>query len=277
MAQYHIIVNDEVNIPLFHWNGNFTSAESMLYLATNDLPMVCEVFKNLKTLSVRTDTDEEVAYFTQYNGYSNIVYLGENFSEQIGDYVHDLQITLTKVDLMETIERLDQQVNPVIDIESMTLDEYKEYKIGQFSQAGEQLIFKGTDVILGDGSIKNFTYNLEDQSNLLNALFIIDQLDDLTITLPYHSHGEPCELYAALDIIRVYLALQTFSTTTQTLVNMRNNWVRTCESKEEVEAITFDCDLPESWLERAQSVLEPAQVLVDTIRRKYFPDENIEG
>ena len=273
MAQYHAIINDEINIPIFFWDAQYIYSTNVLRLATDNLSMVCNALSNLKTISIRTEVDEEVAYFTQYDGYSSISYLGNNYSEQIGGFGHELQVTLTKLDLIEAVERLDHQVNPVIDIESMTLEEYKNYKIEQFSKAGENLIFKGTDVILGDGSVKNFTYNLEDQSNLLNALFIIGQLDDLTITLPYHSHGEPCELYGALDIIRVYLALQTYSTTMQTLVNMKNNWVRSCETKEEVSAITFESDLPEVWIERAQSVLEPAQLLVDAIRQKYFPEE----
>ena len=273
MAQYYALINDEINIPIFFWDAQYMQSTNTLRLATNDLPMVCEVLSNLKTLSVYTSTDEAVAHFTQYDGYGNISYLGKNYSTQIGQAAHELQVTLTKVDLEKTVERLDHQVNPVVDIESMTLEEYKDYKIEQFSKAGENLIFEGTDVTLGDGSVKNFTYNLEDQSNLLNALFIIGQLDDLTITLPYHSHGEPCELYSALDIIRVYLELQTYSTTMQTLVNMKNNWVRSCTTKEEISAITFESDLPEAWIERAQSVLGPAQLLVNAIRQKYFPEE----
>ena len=41
----------------------------------------------------------------------------------------------------------------------------------------------------------------------------------------------------------------------------------------EYTIILFESDLPETWIERAQSVLGPAQLLVNAIRQKYFPEE----
>lgn len=280
MAQYYAIINNETRIPLFRWSAQELQATGVIHFATDDLSFVRQALSEIEIINVYTDTDEEVGIFSQFDGYSSITYLGINYSEQLNGFGHEMTVTLTQTDIIETmartVDRLNNQINPVIDIDSMTLEKYKEYKVAEFSKRGEQIIFAGTDVELGDGSVKNFTYNLEDQSNLLNALFIIGQLEDYTITLPYHSHGEPCELYSALDIIRIYLQLSIYSTTYQTLVNMKNNWVRSCQTKEEAMEITFESDLPAEWIARAQAVLLPTQQLVEIIRQKFFPETSNE-
>ena len=256
MSQYYAIVNSTVRFPLFYWDSYLIKDSQQLRLATDNLIDVKTAFASLENLSIVDATDTEVASFNQYDGYSSINYMGVNYSDQVGGFTNELVITLTKMDLIATVERLDQQVNPVIDIAGMTLEEYKEWKIGEFSKRGEQVIFNGTEVELINGVRKDFTYNLEDQSNLLNALFIIQSLDDMTITLPYHGHAEPCELYSALDILTIYITLQTFSTITQTMVNMRNNWVRSCETKEEA-ALCPDGNPPFHRLRHA--LLRPAR------------------
>lgn len=271
MAQYNAIINSTETFPLFSWDAVSFRSNPQLHIATDNLAQVRDILQDLQSVKIVDDQNNEMAYFTEYDGFSSILYLGRNYSGMLNGFANELVVTLTKVDLVEQVQRLDEQVNPIIDIESMTLGEYKDYKIKQFSKMGESLIFHGTDVELINGVVKNFTYNLEDQSNLLNAIFTIQALDDLTITIPYHGHAEPCELYGALDILTIYMTLQVFSTTVQTLVNMRNNWVRSCETKEEAEAIAFDTPLPEEWQDRAEAILGPALQLVEELKKKYFP------
>ena len=273
MSQYYVIINSNEQLPLFTWDASSFHNNPQLHLATDDLASVKSVFESIQTITIVDEQGNESATFTEYDGFSSISYLGRNYSPQLNGFANDLVVTLTKVDLVSQVQRIDEKVNPVIDFDAMTLGEYKEWKINQLSSMGEQTIFNGTDVELTDGTVKNFTYDLEDQSNLLNAIFIIQALDDLTITIPYHGHGEPCELYSALDILATYIALQVFSTTIQTMVNMKINWVRECQTKDEVAAITYETPLPEEWMERANSILVPAMAIVNELKRKYFPED----
>ena len=273
MSQYHAIINSTTQFQLFNWDANSFHSNQQLFLATDDLAHVRDTFQSIRTLSIFNEQEIEVASFTEFDGFSSISYMGRNYSSQLNGFANELIITLTKVDLIEQVQRIDEKVNPVIDFDAMTLEEFKNWKINQLSDMGELTIFNGTDVELTDGTVKNFTYDLEDQSNLLNAMFIIQALDDLTITIPYHGHGEPCELYSALDILAVYIALQVFSTTVQTLVNMKINWVRACQTKDEVSAITYETPLPDEWMARANSILVPAMEIVNELKRKYFPED----
>lgn len=270
MAQYYAIINSTSPIPLFIWEANSFRGTPHLRLATDNLASVRNVLENLQTIQIVDETNTEVAFFTEYDGYNSIAYMGYNFSSQLAAYENELVVSLKKTSLIEQVKRLDEQVNKIVDIESMSLDDFKEYKIDLISKAGEQIIFNGTDVTLLNGVTKNFTYNLEDQSNLLNAIFIIQTLGDLEISLPYHSHGEPCELYNARDILAVYFTLQFFSTRIQTEVNMKLNWIRACETKEEIEPITIDTPLPEEWAARAQAIMGPAMELAAQLQAQYF-------
>ena len=272
MAQYYAIINTNDRVPLFVWDANSFRGNPELHFATDDLPYIRNLMTDIQSISIIDETDSLVAHFTGYDGFSAISYLGRNYSNQIGGFANELSVTLTKIDLVSQVQRLDEQVNKIIDVEGMTLEQYKEWKINQFSNMGEELIFAGTDVTLLNGVTKNFTYDLEDQSNLLNAIFIIQALGDLSISIPYHGHGEPCELYNARDVLAVYFTLQFFSTRIQTEVNMKINWIRSCTTKEEAMAINFDDELPEEWAARAEAIMGPALELAAQLQAQYFGD-----
>lgn len=273
MAQYFAIINSTDRVQLFSWDANSFRSNPQLHFATDDLSYVKNALQDVKSISIVNEQDDEVAHFTEYDGYNTISYLGRNYSTQLNGFANELVATLTKTDLVSQVQRLDEQVNQIVDIESMSLEDYKEWKVKEFSKKGQALIFAGTQVTLLNGVVKNFTYNLEDQSNLLNAIFIIQTLGDLTISLPYHGHAEPCELYNAKDILAIYFTLQFFSTNLQTIVNMKNNWVRSCETKEEAMAINFEDELPTEWQERANAIMGPAFELARQVQAKYFGED----
>ena len=272
MAQYYAIINSNDRVPLFTWDANSFRSNPELHFATDDLIYIKNLLASIESIQIVDEQDNESASFTEFDGFSTINYLGRNYSNQLNGFANELVAVLTKVDLVAQVQRIDAQVNPIIDFESMTLEQYKEWKINKFSEMGEQLIFAGTDVTLLNGVVKNFTYDLEDQSNLLNAIFIIQALGDLSISIPYHGHGEPCELYNARDVLAVYFTLQFFSTRVQTEVNMKINWVRACSTKEEAMAINFDDELPEEWAARAEAIIGPTLELAAQLQAQYFGD-----
>ena len=269
MARYYVIVDNITNFPLFSWG---ISDNEILSIASDDLASIKTAFTNFHHISIVDENGLEVATMNQYDTYTSINYKGRQYSNQLNSFNEETIVTLNKVDLVEQVQRLDEQVNKIVDIDGMSLDEYKEWKINQFSEIGEQLIFAGTEVTLLNGVVKNFTYNLEDQSNLLNAIFIIQALGDLTISIPYHGHAGPCELYNARDILSIYFTLQFFSTRIQTEVNMKMNWIRACETKEEAMAINFDDELPTEWAERAEAIIGPTIELAEQLQAQYFGD-----
>lgn len=270
--QYYVIVNENEQIPIFSWSPVDFNAVEELKLATDDLVYVKTVFKNIDNLKIVTDQGDVVAEYTQYDTFQNISYNGVLWSADLNGFNDQLTVKLQKTNLTEEVDRINKKVNNIVDVDSMTTEEYREYLLQTFSDKGQQVIFDGTNVTLTDGSTKLFTYNLEDQSNLLNALFTIQALGDLTIVLPYHSHAEPCSLFSARDILLVYFTLQFYSTRVQTRVNILCNWVRNIQTKEELEQITFESDLPQEYMDKVNEVMGPTYELAEALMRKYFPD-----
>lgn len=272
MARYFAIINGTTKLPLFFWDAEVFQSAQQLSFDSDDLAQLKAALETVDSLTVVDQNDREAATLGGWDSYSSISYKGRHYSDQLEGEGDELVVKFTKKNLAETVDRLDKQINPVIDFEKMSLDEYKTYVIGEFSKLGEQAIFAGTSVCLLDGTVKNFTYNLEDQSNLLNAMFIIKEMDSLDITIPYHGHTEPCELYSARDILLIYFTLEFFSMRTQTRINMLNSWVRSCNSKAEVSEIKIDSALPQEYEEMAEAILGPTMVLAEELRRKYFPE-----
>ena len=129
MAQYNAIINSTETFPLFSWDAVSFRSNPQLHIATDNLAQVRDTLQDLKSVKIVDDQENEVAYFTEYDGFSSISYLGRNYSGMLNGFANELVVTLTKVDLVEQVQRLDEQVNPIIDIESMSLEEYKNYKI----------------------------------------------------------------------------------------------------------------------------------------------------
>lgn len=273
MAKYFAIINGTTKLPLFFWDAVLFQDGQQLSFDSDDIPAMKEALTSIESIDIVDENDRQVASLGGYDSYSSMNYMGVHHSDQLGESGNELVVKFTKANLAETVNRLDKQMNPVIDFEGMSLDSYKDYVIKEFSKLGEEAIFAGTQVQLSDGSVKNFTYNLEDQSNLLNAMFIIKELDNLEVTIPYHGHGEPCELYSAQDILLIYFTLQFFSVNMQTRVNMLNSWVRSCNSKAEVGAIRFNSVLPEEFDAMAEAIMGPSMALAEELKAKYFPQE----
>ena len=165
-------------------------------------------------------------------------------------FVNVLKVRLGEKNLAEKVEELDKVVNKIIDIDSMTAEEYKKYLTNEFGTRGQKEIFEGIDIELTDGTVARFTYNFEDQLNLLSALYTVMLVQDLTTLIPYHSHHNPCKLYLAADIVKIYMGLQANSIQKQTRVNMLNNWIRSLNNKEEMLEIKYDSKLPQSYQEQ---------------------------
>ena len=87
----------------------------------------------------------------------------------------------------------------------MTLEELRNYKLGQISKACRQDIYNGDVITLEDGTSEKFTFNAEDQENTF-ALMSVALLCETVTALPWHSTGI-CKMYSRRDIIRISAAL----------------------------------------------------------------------
>ena len=125
-----------------------------------------------------------------------------------------------------------------------TLEELKLTKKWEISQACEQAIYSGVDVTLTDGSTEHFSLTEHDQLNLFGKQV---QLAAGANQLEYHSDGQACRYYSAVDMqLIISTAMQHVSYHT-TYCNAVNMWIAGCETAEEVQQIYYGVDVPEEY------------------------------
>lgn len=267
---YSCKINNEYIFNLLGWSVEDFNSSNILNLETSDLITVKEVFNNVQLVQIYFG-DNLIASYSQFNGYKSIEFRNNLYDNQREAFFDVLKVTLDQRDLISKVDELDKIVSGAVDIESMTSEEYKKYITRVYGERGQQEIFDGCEVELSNGESYQFTYNFEDQLNLLSALSTIMLAQDMTIEIPYHSHHQPCQMYAAVDLIRIYVGLQAHSIEVQTRVNMLNNWIRSLNDKEQMKQITYDSELASPYREKYLSVMASSASMIQSILERILP------
>ena len=276
-----IIVNNEYEFPLCSWSASSFSADPVFRLATDDLRGVKNAFTVINKIDLYFG-NEQMGEFFIYDTYSDISFMGTIYSDDFNSFVDCMEIRLQKSNLAEQVQRLDDIVNNIVDEDSMSINELRDRRLNQISAAGQRKIFEGTLVLLSDGTTKHFKYNLEDQNDISQYMMLIPQFPgDLTnLRLPYHSSGEICQLYPAIDIVIVYFELQSYLLYWQTYTNMLRMYVNTLQDIEEIRSAQFGMSLPQSYQEQMNELLQDAMAAMNILKEQYGiitpPDEDVD-
>ena len=270
---------------LVSWNAQNFASGLTLTVQGNDLSSVTTDFSGITKLEVYQD-ESLVAQYTNIDSYDEITFLKNEYVAGEQKFTDALRIHLTKIDIIEQIQRIDEQINPVVDIDSMSLSEVKEYKIKQLGDVCRAEIYAGEDVELSDGTVKAYTYNADDQANVLSAItlaFAAKQMGFDLEYIPYHANGAECELLDTPSMVSIYMTLQLRLTRLTTKCNMLNCMIRDCNTKEDVLAITWDTELTQEYQTRYNEIvtvsMEIAQAMAEAMmppQEEVEPEENEE-
>lgn len=270
-------VNDTTTYSLVRWSALDFSANLTLYLQSVDLIGVKNTFEQVEKIEILQD-DIVVAVYTEFDGLSQITYVGKEYVEGEKKFADCLSVSLTKANIVEQVRRLDEQINQVVDTESMTLAEYKQYKIKQASTACTNSIYAGDQVTLSDGTVETFTFDAYDQPDLLSLANLA--MMDPTVELTWHSSGHPCRFYSGLDIIIIYETLNMKLFRETTIFNAINLLIQNAESKDEVDEYYWGCELPAEDQSRVNGLISRMQAIVIEIMNKFLPtipEEDVPG
>lgn len=120
----------------------------------------------------------------------------------------------------------------------------KSSKRAEVSAACEQIIYKGVNVTLANGSTEHFSLTEHDQINLFGKQA---QLAMGAEQLEYHADGQPCRYYSAEDMQAIIQAAMFHVSYHTTYCNALNMWIAGCQTPEEVQGITYGADVPEEY------------------------------
>ena len=274
------INNDDTKMyRLVNWNAPDFAGGFTLTVQGNDLNKVSTDFDKITKLEIYQD-DMLVATYSNLDTCDEITFLKNQYVQGEQRFTDALRIHLTKTDIISQVQRIDEQLNPTIDIEKMDLDEVKEYVIKQIGKKCREEIYDGEDVTLPNGDVQKFSYSADDQANLGNAItlaFAARQLGFDLNYIPYHANSTMCALYDTESIVAIYMTLQLRLTRLTTKCNMLNCMIRGADSKEDVLAITWDTQLTEEYQQRYNEIItiaiETAQAMAEAMRPNKENDE----
>ena len=260
-------INDKDTVKLCDWNTQMFESDLALKVQSDDFAKIKNLFTDIDKIEILID-DEVVATYTAYNTYSEIQYLGNVYVGGEDIFTPALRVILYKTDIAEQVKRLDEKVNPVINFDTMSPDEYRNYKLTQVNEACQEDIYAGDEIEI-DGTPRRFTFKLEDQMNLKNLFDIVSTFPDVQ-HLPYHVSAQSCEMFSRKDIITVYLTLLIRLTKITTYCNQLNMYIRSLYDKEKMKDITYGMELPEGYLATYNNIIAQSMESMQSLFEKYL-------
>ena len=140
------------------------------------------------------------------------------------------------------------------------LEIMKQDKISELSSACESAIYRGVDI-----NEKHYSYTLQDQSNLENAINISSQTG---LDVPYHADGEACALYSLTQLQEIYVAEQVNLTKNQTYFNQIKQYILDTFTDinmiDELQGIVYGQELTGTYLDSYNNIIDQSTLIVQT-------------
>lgn len=264
---------------LTNWNAANFSTGLTLTVQGSDLTGISADFAEITKLEIYQD-DILVATYSDIDTYDEITFIKNEYVPGEQRFSDALRIHLTKVDIISQVQRIDEQLNPVIDIEAMSLNETKEYKIKQIGDVCRAEIYAGEEIPLSNGVTKHFSYTADDQNNIINSLLIAFASKTLGFPLeyiPYHPDETECQLMPVADLVAIYMTLQLKLTRLTTKCNMLNCMIRECEDKDSVLDITWETQLTEEYQDRYNQIVTASIAIAQAMAAAMTPETPDDG
>lgn len=271
-------VNGTHEYRLMDWTPQSFKSSPTLRLITSDYQSVKNDFTNIKQLEIYSG-ENLLATYSFFDTMASSASFNSQYYEAENRFVDVIEISLIKNNISDQVDKLSKQINKVVDIEEMSVDEYRDYILSQISESAQEDIYAGDVITLSDGTNGKFTYKMEDQANLTSSIAIIDKLmaiqeDSSLIQLPYHSSGQSCQFYSPIDIITIYFTLFMRSVKIQTYTNAINVLIKQATTKEEITKFTYGMELPEEAQENVNNIVATSMAVMQKLMESYQSKEN---
>lgn len=144
-----------------------------------------------------------------------------------------------------------------------TLTEIQDAKIAEMNATSNAAIQNGVDVVLTDGSVEHFTLNEQDQISLMGLQTMVVAGEE---NIPWHVSDETvnCKFYSNADMKSITETALAHVTWHKTYVRALNIYIRSMETKDEVNAVVYGMDVPEEFQSDPLKVMIAAQAAAES-------------
>lgn len=240
----YVLVNNKETYTLVKFSAQDFANDPVLYLQTDYLHGVKENFKKITAIQV-FQNDISIGLYEIYNTYSDITDCGAQYNEDVNQFVDCLAVRLTKSNLAEQVQSLQDIISPVIDFNTMSDEEIKTYKKDILNNTCTAEISKGVQIETDKGT-ETFSLEQHDQNNI-SSLCLTAMQNPAVAYLPYHSNGNECRMFPAKVIISLYLQMQLKITQETTKCNLLRVQLDGETDRDTIMSYTYDTPLNESY------------------------------
>lgn len=226
--------SDDKVFNLMQFNSMTFDMECKLVVCTDDLKAVKSAFTNFKTLDIYRD-DVQIATYTCFNNYKEISLQQGLYNNSNGEWEDALIVSLTRANIVEQVQRLDEKVNQIVDINTLTIDEYKNYLQEKNKAALAEFLADQSVEFNG----KPYGVSEEDQNEMaLNFM----QYQALTqagqeVILEWHSKKSACEVFTAEEFVQLTAMIKAFIYPYFQQMNVIKQQIFSSSSREELDKI----------------------------------------
>lgn len=226
--------SDDKVFNLMQFDSMTFDMECKLVVCTDDLKEVKSAFTNFKTLDIYRD-DVQIATYTCFNNYKEISLQQGLYNNSNGEWEDALIVSLTRANIVEQVQRLDEKVNQIVDVNTLSLDEYKNYL--QEKNKAALAEFLASQSVEFNG--KSYGVSEEDQNEMaLNFM----QYQALTtagqqVTLEWHSKKSACETFTAEEFVQLTAMIKAFVYPYFQQMNVIKAQIFSATSREELDKI----------------------------------------
>lgn len=146
-----------------------------------------------------------------------------------------------QIEVPKTPEIPDIDNTPSDPNQEITVEYVKNTKIAEMNMMCTNLIQKGFDTKLSDGSSYHFSLTEQDQLNLITLSTMVASGET---EIPYHADGEPCKFYTVNDINAILTAATAWKTYQVTYNNSLKTYINSLEKITDISAITYGIEIP---------------------------------
>lgn len=241
-----MIITAKVNDTTFRlsrWDANTFRNDLTLYIQSTDFDAVKTAFETIISLDIFKQ-GIPCATYTCFTGFDQITYLGRIFVEGEGKFAETMAVTLTRANIVEEVARISQQLYPVVNPDTMTLAEVKDYYLKRAEADYLNTITTGVHVELSTGT-KLFSMSPDSQMAIMNMYNMIISSDGEITTVPYNGVN-----YSTEDIMKIYLAMQKFINANNIRLTLVKELINNASTKDEVAGYSFAMDFDSATSEK---------------------------
>ena len=241
-----MIITAKVNDTTFRlsrWDANTFRNDLTLYVQSTDFDAIKTAFETIISLDIFKQ-GIPCATYTCFTGFDQITYLGRVFVEGEGKFAETMAVTLTRANIVEEVARISRQLYPVVNPDTMTLAEVKDYYLKRAEADYLNTITTGVHVELSTGT-KLFSMSPDSQMAIMNMYNMIISSDGEITTVPYNGVN-----YSTEDIMNIYLAMQKFVNANNIRLTLVKELINNASTKDEVAGYSFAMDFDSATSEK---------------------------